>query len=249
MKSILKYLVCLPLLALMACEKEEPTKGDEKASVAIEVMHQFGIEDFQLGKFYSYGGANIKFSTAQFYLGNPLILDDAGNRTELSPHFTLVQPTTTKIDFEKINAGHAHMFQFIVGVDSTTNADVRPTDFADDTHALAVKENSMWWSVAAGYIFYKFEGEIDLDGDNVADKNFQYHIGTNPFVIHSSTLAHSDLEAGEEMEIHLEIDYAKIFTDLDLNTDLDAKTMNNMPLATKIKSNFSSALNVETHAH
>src|SRR5690606_18867037 len=113
-------------------------------------------------------------------------------------------------DLGKVNPGHLHLFKFDIGIDSTTNKTVQPIDF-EEGEALGIQNPNMHWSWNSGYIFYKFEGEIDTDGDNVADTTFGYHIGLNDFLITSSSTLHMDAAAGDEITFNIEMDYAKIF--------------------------------------
>jgi len=250
------FLLAVTIVLFSACEKGDDNNDDgnnnneTKATIKAELTHLFQGENFELDKYYTLSGSTkVKFSVAQFYLGNPMFMDDAMERTMLEPQFTFVENSTTEIDFGKVNPGHMHMFMFGLGVDSTTNATVQPTDFSNPNAPLAPKTVSMYWSWSSGFIFYKFEGAIDIDGDGTDDDNFKYHIGTDAMLINKSTVAHSDLEAGKTTEIHMHIDYAKIFDGLDMTNDILTMTMNNPALAAKIKANFDKAVEVDIHGH
>src|SRR5690606_21348535 len=104
----------------------------------------------------------------------------------------------------------------------------------------------MYWSWASGYIFYKFEGEVDYDGDEVPDASFGYHVGLNNFLIQREEVFHMDVTAGEEVIFNLNFDYALLFDGLDLNTELSTHTMNNIPLATKIRVNVEKAVSLSS---
>ncbi len=242
-------------LVLASCNKDDndnnnDDNNDLKASVKIELSHNFEGESFELDKYYTLGnGSKVKFTTAQFYLSNVAFMDDADNRTKLEPQFTFVESTTSEIDLGEVDAGHMHMLMLNLGVDEKTNTTVLPTDFEDLNAPLAPKTNSMHWSWNSGYIFYKFEGDVDTDGDGTDDDSFKYHIGLNDNLITKSKMAHTDLEAGKSTDIMVKVDYAKIFSGLDLSTELITMTMNNPELATKIKTNFEAAVEIETHDH
>ena len=250
LKSLFASALLIGLIA--GCEDKKDDTPDPpaetKASVEMEIEHMFDGQELSLGEYFTLNSnTQVAFSLARFYVGNPMLMDDAMNATALSPQFTLVTPSITDINLGKVNPGHVHMFNCDLGVDSTTNATVQPTDFSDASNPLAPQNPSMWWTWNSGYIFYQFEGNLVMNGTDTS--TFVYHIGLNQHLISKSKMVHQDIEAGQTLEVHMMVDYSKIFDGLDLSTELETHTMNNIPLAEKIKTNFDTATTIEAHSH
>lgn len=252
----LKYLTfgLAALGLIVGCDKDEdddPTPTNTKKEVHLHISHEFDGNSFALDQNFSLGtGEVVKFSTAQFYASNPSLMDDDQVMEMLDTKHMLITPSVTDVELGETEAGHKHMFMINLGIDSLTNATVQPSDISDVDDPLGAQLNSMWWSWAAGYMFLKFEGEIDYDGDNTFDASFEYHIGTNAFYTNLSEMIHTDVEQSDtHFDLEMEVDYAKIFDQLDLMTELKTKTMNNMPLAIKIADNFESAIELEAGHH
>lgn len=228
--KILKYGLFAALISISAisCDDDDDDPvvttpvTEEKASLHLHIDHKFNTDNFSLDQNFTLtSGEVLKFSTAQFYLGNYKLMDDDQNMTKFDDKYILIDPSISHQDIGEMDAQHYHMVMLNVGVDSATNKDFQPIDFADG-YALAAQLNNMWWSWNAGYIFFKLEGQIDHDADGTFDDVFEYHIGTDANRLDLQKMVHSDVAAGEELEIDFKVDYAKFFTGLNLSTDLQA---------------------------
>lgn len=216
---------------------------EEKASLHLHIDHKFNTDAFSLNQnFTLLRGEVVKFSTAQFYLGNFRLMDDDQNITAFADSYLLADPTVTHKKIGEMDAMHYHMLMCNVGVDSATNKDFQPIDFADG-HPLAPLLNNMWWSWNAGYIFFKLEGQVDRDADGIFDDDFEYHIGTNANILNLQKMIHSSIGAGEEMEINLVVDYSQFFHSLDLSTDLQGH-MGPANVVAQLKTNAMSAFSI-----
>jgi hypothetical protein len=248
-------LLAFSLVVLISCEDEvdeviEPTVTT--ADVHLNYSFKFGEQDFELNKNYTTdSGYTVRFTLATYYLSNPSILDDAGNGTALSADYLFVRPDAMMSDLGSIEAGHAHMFNVSSGIDEATNTEdggsgLQPTDFNDANHPLAPQAENMYWSWASGYIFVKIEGEVDFDNDGTFDGVFKYHLGTNEFRKDRSLMLHSDVAAGETLDISMKVDYKAFFAGVDLNTELVSMSMGLMrPLGEKMMAQFDSATSFE----
>ena len=236
-------------LMVVACKKDDdPTTTtpttNTKAKLALHIDHKFNNETFALDQNFTLGGGEIvKFSVAQFYISNIRLMDDDQNMTPFTDKFLLIKPSVSHAEIGEMEAHHYHMIMLNLGIDSITNVSKQPTDFADG-HPLAAQLPGMWWSWAAGYIFYKLEGQIDIDADGTFDDSFEYHIGTNPNLIAKQKMLHTNAAAGEELMVHMKVDYAKFFDNLDLSTELQAH-MGPPLVVAKIVTNTSNAITFE----
>lgn len=236
-------------LILWSCDKKDDaddtkTTTEEKAELSLHVNHSFGTQPFSLNTNFTLStGEIVKFSTAQFYISGIQLMDDDQNVTSFADEYLLIDPTFTHQHIADLDVQHYHMVMLNIGVDATTNAGKQPTDF-EDGHSLAPQLNNMWWSWNAGYIFYKLEGEVDRDGDGTFDDSFLYHIGTDNNIIAKQTMLHTTVVAGGELEIEMEVDYAKFLDNVNLTTELEARMMP-MDLVAKIATNTSAAITFE----
>jgi hypothetical protein len=242
--SKLYLFVLLAGLFAVSCEDDDSTDPVDPtpttAELSINVDHMFGTEAFELDKTFDLGNSKVKFSTAQFYISGINLMDDDQNVTPFDGEVLLITPDVDHQHVGDIGVEHFHMVSFNIGIDSATNANTQPTDYAAG-HPLAPQVNNMWWTWAAGYIFYKFEGEVDIDGDGTFDDTFAYHIGTDGNLLSKQEMLHHTVTAGGELEVEMVVDYSKIFDNIDLTTELKAH-MNPMNVVAKIATNTNAAI-------
>lgn len=241
------FLGALIITSAMACEDDpDPVLNpvtEEKASLHLNINHKFNTDSFSLDQDFSLsGGEVVKFSTAQFYIGNFRLMDDEQNVTAFSDSYILATPSIKDMEIGEMEAMHYHMVMTNIGVDSATNVGFQPIDFADG-HPLSAQLNNMWWSWNAGYIFFKLEGQIDRDADGTYDDVFEYHIGTNQNILNLQKMVHSNVAAGEKLELNLEVDYAQFFNGIDLNLELQGH-MGPIGVVSKLKTNAALAFSL-----
>ncbi len=254
MKNYKWALALSALVAVSACKKDddttvEPDPNADKVAVVLNYDFNFGADDFVLDQEYTLdSGGVVKFSLATYYLAQPVIMDDAGNSSPLSPEYLIVRPNNTSSDLGYIDPGHAHMFNVSIGVDEATNTENgangrQPTDFTDSDHPLAPQPEGMYWSWASGYIFVKIEGEVDYEGDGTFDNVFKYHLGTNPFRKDRSTVLNLNLEKAQTLQLTMHIDYEKFLEDVNMRTEILTMSMGDQrPLAEKMMNKFDAAV-------
>lgn len=235
-------------LGIISCTediKEDPAvAAEEKASLHVHIDHMFNNDIFALDQNFTLtSGEVVKFSTAQFYVGNFRLMDDDQNITSFADSYILATPSVNHTTIGEMDAKHYHMVMLNVGVDSATNKDFQPIDFADG-NPLAPQLNNMWWSWNAGYIFFKLEGQVDRDADGTFDDNFEYHIGTNANILNLQKTMHSTVEAGEEVEVEMLVDYAQFFNGLNLSSELQGH-MGPVSVVSKLKANAALAFTLK----
>lgn len=237
------FLIALIAFGTTSCEDDDDPVvpvAVAKASLHLNIDHKFNADAFVLNQNFTLtSGEVVNFSTAQFYLGNFRLMDDDQNVTPFADSYLLADPTVVHKEIGEMDAHHYHMIMLNVGVDSATNENFQPIDFADG-HPLAALINNMWWSWNAGYIFFKLEGQVDRDADGTFDDNFEYHIGTNANILNLQIMVHSSVSAGEELEVDLAVDYAKFFNSIDLSTELQGH-MGPANVVAKLKANAAQA--------
>ncbi len=229
-----KYKSIIPLflaiLILGACEDDNNNNQNQQpvnqmVPVILNYDFKYGEDDFALNTNYTTdSGYVVRFTLASFYLSKPVLMDDNSNMTMLDPEYYIIRPDVAMSNMGSIDPGHAHMFNVSIGIDVATNTEsgesgVQPTDFTDASHPLAPQPEGMYWSWASGYIFVKIEGNVDYDGDGTFDEVFAYHLGTNDLRKDRSTMLHTDVAAGDELNITMKVDYAKFLEGINLNTE------------------------------
>lgn len=242
------------LMIISSCTKDDepsqnPDPTENKVAVNLNYDFTFGSEAFNLDQAYLLdSGGTVKFTLSTYYLSQPTIMDDAGNASALEPEYLIVRPDNRTDALGYIEPGHAHMFNISIGVDEATNTENgangrQPTDFSDRDHPLAPQPEGMYWSWASGYIFVKIEGEIDYEGDGVYDNTFKYHLGTNPFRKDRSTMIHKSVEAGQTLNITMQVDYEKFLEDVNMRTEILTMSMGDgRPLGEKMMNKFDAAV-------
>jgi hypothetical protein len=228
----------ISIVSLSSCNK------DKTKTLDLEINYKVGSEAFSYDNTYTIGGTAIKFDLVQFYVSGIKLMDEEGGMHNYADQYLLVKPTQTTYSLGEVpeNFGsHLHMLNFNVGIDSSTNGQTESTFMnraSDDP--LAVQNPAMHWSWSSGYIFLKIDAQVDTTGDGLVDVAAPFHIGMNNFLRSTSTMMHTDLETGENV-IALNFDVAKLFDGVDLSTENNTMTMNNMPLATKVADNIAAA--------
>ncbi|MCI4668076.1 MAG: hypothetical protein MRZ79_07935 [Bacteroidia bacterium] len=208
-------------------------------NLTVNFSYSVDGQELTKGTTYTINGTAISFSDVQFYVFNPRVAKDGVMEATGETHF--ISFDNRSIEFEDLTAGHKHMLMFGLGVDSTTNATIQPSDSdLADGAALGPQNPSMHWGWDNGYIFLKMDGMVDTDGDNVPNAGMEFHIGKN---INFNTIAleiHTDaLE--DEVEVTVDVDFAKAFTGIDLSKDYITHTGDFPALANTVINNMKTA--------
>jgi hypothetical protein len=69
----------------------------------------------------------------------------------------------------------------------------------------------------------------------------EFHLGLDDFLTELEYTVHEDVEKGGNM-LHFQFDLAKLFDGIDLSTEYQTHTFDNMELATKFRDNLSAAI-------
>ncbi len=226
-----------------SCEyAPDPTQGQ----IRLHIHNMVGTSAFAYNTTYQDGAGNdYQFTLAKMYMSNPVFMDMSMNVLHSPSAYAYIDAGSThNVDFGTTTTGHYHMMNFKVGIDSATNH-MDPAQYASG-HPLAFAVPSNHWSWSNGYRFISLEGIVDTDGDGSMETNFVFHIGSDALLTtHNNLMIHADVDMYTDEEIHLEIDWGKFFTGVDLSTDNSTHTMNNMPLATTVAANAASVVSVE----
>ncbi len=199
--------------------------------------------------FQTADGRKFNLSDFRYYISNIVLIKDDGTELPLTDKVLLVNPSEQDYDLGSVPTGEYKGFKFMIGLDSLTNhAD--PTTHAA-TSPLSIQSPPIHWSWNSGYIFFKVEGMVDSTaaGGQNPNKEFFYHIGLDALKrnidFSTSAFSVSADETTMENEIALELDLLEVLDGVNMLTEYETHTFNNMGLATKIADNWQDAFSIE----
>ncbi len=229
--------------AFSGCKDE-----DEPKTSNLDFNFEFTVD----GQALAYGtdiqinGVTVNIETAAFYVSGIEIMPETGSAlTADGTHLLVSVGSGAQSVLKDIEPGHYHMASFDIGVQADANSQTE-TDFttraSDDP--LAAQMPAMHWNWNSGYKFLRIDGVTDTDGDGTPETPLAFHLGTNALLTPVSYDLHHDLEPGDNT-LTFEFDLANFFEGVDLSTQTDTHTMNDLPLAQKVAGNLSTAISVK----
>lgn len=196
--------------------------------------------------FTDQAGRKFMLSDFRYYLSNIVLLKSDGSELPLTGKVLLADPAIHDYELMDVPVGDYKGLRFLFGLDSATNH----TDPAlyPAVNPLSIQSPGIHWDWNSGYIFAKIEGICDttLSGAGAANYPFIYHIGMDMMkrTVDLSNQPFS-VKSGTDKEIVLDLDVLDVLSNVDLRTENETHTFNDVPLATKIADNFSIAFTVE----
>jgi len=118
----------------------------------------------------------------------------------------------TAMSFSNVPVGTYNQLSFGVGVPVDLNK-TNPSDYST-THPLGADNSGEYWEAWDSYIFAKFEGQLDTNGDGFDgdDISFAYHTGGWPELYEEVEFDNNlVLSAGETTDLVFELDIQQLF--------------------------------------
>jgi hypothetical protein len=179
-----------------------------------------GIVPFNINNMYTDGAGNaIRFSTLKFYVSDVHLMDDDDNVVgEFHDSYLLVDGASSSnvFDLGAMNAGHVHMINFSLGLDSATNH----ADPLTAAYPLNIPGMHWSWDPSSGYKFLNMEGLVDGNGDGDVDDTedvpFTYHCATDGLLREESFHQHADVIGGSTVTLAAKVDVNMLLTGIDL---------------------------------
>ncbi|HNR21232.1 MAG TPA: hypothetical protein PKN75_15165 [Bacteroidia bacterium] len=252
-KLILMAAVALLTTATIftGCKKDDddtpaPTPNTEqKLSFHLHTMVGSNAASYGV-QYQDASGRKFDIADLRYYISNIVLIKNDGSELALSGKVLLVNPATQEYELGEVPVGSYKGFKFLLGLDSTTNHS-DPTTYSA-SNPLSIQSPSIHWSWNSGYIFMKIEGQVDttLAANGPLDLQYFYHVGldqlkrtidfsTSPFTVVS----------GSDYEIGLEFDLLQALNNVDMRTENETHSFNNLPLATKIADNWQDSFELE----
>lgn len=260
MKIIFPLLTIITLL-LSSCSKPAGCKDvrainyDPSVSVANssciypKVQLQFDLKlgslPFEINRIYNIDGHNTAFKVFQCYLSQIELVRTDQTIMNYDSLYPLIKEENTLVSLSDAYVETFERLRFNVGVDPAANAQI--SNYLNlPSHPLQLQSpDTMHWNTADGYIFLKMEGKVDRNGDGIPNENesFDLEIGTDVLLRSIDLVINRKLETKLETII-VEIDVEKLLNNVDLQTEYATRTIDNLPLATKIANNIPSAIRI-----
>ncbi len=236
-------LLTIIAFGIFSCEKD----GKNSSALSFHLHTMVGTTPAAYGvTFQTSEGRKFTLSDFRYYISNIELIKNDGDVVSLAGKVLLAGPSQHTYEIGDVPTGNYKGFRFVLGLDSITNHK-DPTTYESD-EPLAIQSPGIHWSWNSGYIFMKMEGQVDTTQAHSGTPNFDffYHIGLDQMkrTIDFSTSGFK-VTGDNENEIGLEIDFLKIMTSVDMRTESETHTFNNLPLATKIADNWQSAFSLE----
>ena len=226
-----------------SCLYEEDT-----TTVMLHFHPMVGAQDLTYNQDYTVNGRTVQFTKVQFYASKFQFEKMDATKVEPAENYVLAHPGQMMYSLEgTLDAGHYHGLSFFLGVDSAVNTVVAPEDWPLGHALAATDQNFGYWSWSSGYIFMKLEGVVDTTAaaNGTADMPFIFHVGTDNLLRTIDLPISKDVEDGDQVMYNIEVDYAAFLTGIDLRTENETHTMNDVPTATIIVDNASSAFSMQ----
>lgn len=256
---------------------DSTANGDSTAMVNIDLAAVFDGTPVSTdaSTVYTIGGRNITLSSARIYLSEITLLKSDGSEVTFVNENPVTVPAKDPSDNDvshtvsdqivlakhdagqgmfalgEAEAGSYTGIRYKVGIDGLNNR-VDATQ-VPASHPLAKQTDANnHWSWNSGYIFLRMDGTVDTDGDGTTESDWETHIGTGNF-LNEIQLNHAfDLNEGDEVDLHIIVDYAQFVADIDFSNagELLCHTMDNLPVAQKVDARVANAFmfhGVHTH--
>lgn len=216
MKKVLIFFLPALLVLLAGCNQDEEAAGP--AAVTLNFQGQYGNAPLLMyEQSYPYeAGLRTKFQLFNFYISEVTLLPEKTGADEGTPIMDIGLVTFKDIQSEAAAASGVRLtadnvppgryggIRFGIGVSEKLNK-TQPGDYAPG-HPLT----DHYWSWAKGYVFFKIEGNADLDGDEQFEQKLTFHIGTDEFYRTKNFERPLEVRSGEPMELTFNVDLQEV---------------------------------------
>lgn len=220
-------LILFALLALASCTTDDDG-SDNRVTGQIAIRHYWGSAGFDnTDTLTTANGRRLVVTEARVLVSRIRLDNDAGSQTVLDDvGFVINGPTRTPVYQqyripESAFRGPMAYLRINIGLDSTTNHQ-DPTTLAQD-HPLNVPEMHWVWNPERGYIFVKFEGQIDTAavGQPAAWVPIEVHITTDAWYTPLRLAIPSGTDEPSFGQLQLAVRWDRLFNNMSLPNGLN----------------------------
>lgn len=216
MNKLLPFLLLAVPLLFSSCGDDEP-EMKETTTLSLNAKATFGDQPLVMfEEIYDYEGQPLQLQLFQIYLtGLTLVYEEEGGQREeavkdvVLAHFGNTFSTADAeagLDLLEVEvpARNYTGLKLGLGVSPELNATV-PPDY-ELTHPLSQN----YWEDASSYIFFKVEGNTDVDGDGELSDKLTFHVGGNNNYQEATLNQAINLMPNTTASLQLRIDLEKI---------------------------------------
>lgn len=258
MKQLSIVLLPAMLLLFTACGKHRDdttvTPAVDSSTLYIHLHTNLDtneVEDYNT-VYEMESGRKVSAGIAQLYLSHLQLIKTDGSVYDIPGVIVFKVQETEPYLLGKVPVGDYKSIRFHVGLDDATNG-------LAATANTPLNHSEMWFGAAAqpgGYIYVNFQGKIDTttngDGTEAQMQPFMYMLGTSAAYKEVTMPDHTpvfNFTKDNTQYVHIVIDYAKLFTGVQLNNAANLMIMNAganaTNLGTAVNSNIPSMFSYE----
>ncbi len=210
-------------------------------NISIQFDQTIDGQTVQLNQNYDINGTTVAFNRIQFYVSQLELIRSDSTGVLIEDQYFLYGPDANTFNVGEVSTDEISLVRFNVGIDPAAN-NISETDFASypSDSPLAAKNPSMHWNWNSGYKFFVLEGLTDSDGDGTPETDFVFHIGSDPF-LRQVILNAPSIASNTQAVISVSLQLDEVLSNVDMATEFDTHTANNIDLATRIANNFQNA--------
>ncbi len=215
-KALITLLSLVLVLAVSSCNQEETPTGP--GEVTLNFQGYFGDAPLLMyEQDYAYeADMRTRFQLFHFYVSEVELLPEdpsAGQPVKIKDidlvSFRDVQDENAAregytIRAEAVPPGRYSGLRFGIGVSEELNK-TQPGDYGPG-HVLT----DNYWSWATGYVFFKIEGNADINQDGEFEEKLTFHIGLDDFYRSKTFEQALEVKSGQSLNLDLVVDLRKV---------------------------------------
>lgn len=254
MKKVLPILLAIAIVSLSAgCEKT-PTPTPipvEPSYFAMNFKAMYANKPLVINQVYDYNGKKVRFTRLQFFIAydlgtfsSPIAVSDNLPNTTILKFTNLTDSASAAggVDVELALVPKSWTgLNFAIGVPKIQNAKL-PKDFIFPD---PLTDGSNFWDAWQSYIFSKFEGSIDKDGDGVFETGITLHTGGNEVFTPLKFTKNYTVANGVKTTINFELSVNELIKGIDLTTVNSSHQVGDAATMKIMMGNFSTALTMK----
>ena len=219
MKNTIYLVLFSVLFTLMSCSKDPIADAEVRFRLRYEDKPLVTLEEVTYPD-----GKSLYFSRVSLFIENFNLIGDESTTLIDRDYFTLTDDHLSDAEAQMgtlIFKGELeqddYTASFNIGVDAVNNAKV-PADFTSDN---VLSNPAEYWPGWNSYIFAKFEGFIDLDGDGDEETGFALHLGADD-AYRSISINRSMKLSEDNPALFIDIQLEKLFMNNGVMYDISA---------------------------
>jgi hypothetical protein len=248
MKQLLFLTLFLPLLAVR-CPDGTPTP---LSTLNLTFKALYNAKPLVINQIVDYNGKKIRITKLSFFMSPVRFGTDSGNPNNVSEFaaqsafidFGDTDDSTKALKgvtqtFNVFNNNNLQTFSTGIGVDTLFLNNRKPQNFFSPD---PLSDAGNYWDDWKSYIFTKFEGLMDKDGDGRFETGITIHTGGNKAFQPMFFVKKIDFSTDNTATLNFNLNVNELLKDIDLMTVNSTHQTGSLPTILKFTSNFQTAL-------